>query len=55
MAMKGLPALLADLVDRADVGVAEGGRSLCLAVETGQCLRVSGDFIRQELEGNESV
>src|SRR5271169_4242455 len=40
-----LPVLLTDVIDRADVGVTEGGRSLCLALEASQSLRVSGNFL----------
>src|SRR5438128_1194216 len=50
-----LPLLLADVVDGADVRVIEGGRGLRLASETGQRLKVSGNFFRQEFEGDETV
>src|SRR4029077_18346332 len=28
---------------------------LCLALKAGECLRVTGNFLRQELEGNEAM
>src|SRR2546426_6131905 len=50
-----LTILLADVVDRANVGMVQGGRCLRLASETGECLRVSGYFFGQELEGDKTV
>ena len=46
---EGLSVLLADVVNRADIGMIQCGRGLCFALETGECLRVSGNFLRQEL------
>ena len=42
-------------MDRADVGVVQGGRGLGLALKTGECLRIEGDFLRQELEGDKAM
>jgi len=47
--------LLADVMNRANVGMVQRRSSLRLALKAGQRLRVSGDFIGQELEGNKSV
>jgi hypothetical protein len=41
---------LVDLVDRADVWVVQGGRSLGLPLETAQGLRVVGEFVWKELK-----
>ena len=49
-----LPVLLADVIDRADVGVVQGGRRLRLALETGQSLRVPSHF-GEELQGDKTV
>ena len=46
---------LADVVDRADVGVVQRRSSPRLALETAESLGISGDFIRKELEGHETV
>src|SRR4051794_14529806 len=50
-----MPALLPDLMDRADVGMVEGRRSLSFSLETSQGLGVSGDLVRQELQGNKAM
>jgi hypothetical protein len=44
--------LFADVVDGADVGVVEGGSSLGLALKASQSLRVAGDLVGQEFEGD---
>jgi hypothetical protein len=49
------PVLLANIVNRADVGMIKCRCGLRFALETGKCLRVSGDFVRQELQRDESV
>jgi len=51
----GLVATLADVVNRADVGMIESGGGTSFTSETFQCLRVSGNVIRQELERNETT
>ena len=55
MAMNGFAILLADVVDRADVGVIQRRRGLGLALEARQRLRFGGDLVRQELQRNEAV
>ena len=50
-----LLATLANVVNRANVGVVEGGGGTSFTSETFQCLRVSGNVIRQELERNETT
>ena len=50
-----LLVLLANVVNRADVRVVECGRGLSFALKAGECLRVTANFIRQELEGDEAV
>ena len=52
---EGLAVLLPDVIDGANVRVAESGRGLRLTLKTGQRLWVSGNFLRQELECNETV
>src|SRR5713101_5874925 len=51
----GLLATLADVVNRADVGMVERGGGTSFTSETFQCLRVSGNVIRQELERHETT
>ena len=55
MAMNGLPVLLANFINRADVGMVQCGCGLGLALKTGECLRVTGDLLGQELEGDEAM
>src|ERR1700747_1930979 len=50
-----LLATLADVVNRADVGVVEGGGRTSLPSKAFQCLLVSGHVIRQELERNKTT
>src|SRR5450432_2716485 len=50
-----LTILLTDVVYRANIGMIQRGRSLGLAPKTGQCLRVAGNRVGQELEGNEAM
>src|SRR5215475_4819780 len=47
--------LLADIVDHADIRVIQSRCSLSLPLETGQCLEVATDLVRQEFEGNKTV
>ena len=51
---KGLPVLVINLVDGTDVRMIQCRRSLRFAAEAGQCLRVLGYFIWQELKGNKA-
>ena len=50
-----LITVLADVVNRADVGVVERRGRLRFAPETFECLRVPGYVVRQELQGNETA
>src|SRR6266849_1603403 len=50
-----MAVLLADFIDRADIGMGEGRSSLSFSLETSQCLGVSGDLVRQELKGNKTM
>ena len=52
---EGLAVLLADVVNGADVGMIQRGGGLRFALETLEGLRVTGDFVGQELEGDETV
>ena len=47
--------MLADFVDRADIGMVQRGSSLSLALKAGQRLWVLGHFIGQELQGDKAV
>ena len=55
MAMKAWPSLLADVVNGADVGMVESGGGLGFALEAAESLRVSGDLVGQELQGDEAA
>ena len=50
-----MAVLLPDLIDRADVGMVESRGRLGLTLEAGQGLGVSGDLVRQELQGNKTM
>ena len=50
-----LTILLANVVDRADVGMVERGSSLSLPLEAAQGLWVAGYLIRQKLQSDETV
>src|SRR5580704_1203396 len=50
-----LPVLLADLINGADVGMVQRRCSLRLALKAGQRMRVSGNVIREKLEGDEAM
>ena len=52
---KGLAVLLANVVNGADVGMIQGGCRLGFALETGQGLRVAGNFRGQKFECDETV
>jgi hypothetical protein len=49
---EGSPIGIVNLVDRADVRVVQGGRSLGLPLESAESLRVVGEFVRKELQGD---
>ena len=52
---EGLAVLLADVVNGADVGMIQGGCGLGFALETGEGLRVAGNFLGQKLEGDKTM
>src|SRR5215472_15200843 len=52
---EGLTVLFPDLVYGADVRMVQGGSCLRLPLEARQCLRVFGDFIRQEFQGDKAM
>ena len=45
-----LSILLANVINRADIGVIQCGRGLGFALEPGQRLRVAGHILRQEFQ-----
>ena len=47
--------LLADIINRTDVGVIQGGSGASLALKTTQGLRIAGEGIRQEFERDKAV
>ena len=49
---EGSPIVLVNLVDRADVRMVQSGRSLGFPLETAESLRVVGEFVGQELQGD---
>ena len=55
MAMKALPALLADVVNRADVRMVQRRSRLRLALKAGQRLRIARNIVGQELQSHEAV
>ncbi len=52
---EGTALLLANVVNGADVGVVQCGRGLGFTLKAGQRLRVAGDFIGQEFQGDKSA
>ncbi len=52
---EGLPLVLVDVVDRADVGVVEGGGGLGLAPEPLEGDPIAEELLGQELQGNGPV
>ena len=55
MAMKDWPSCFADFVDGADVGMIQSGRRSRLAPEAFQRLRIFGQLVGQELQGDEAA
>ena len=47
--------MLANLVDRADIGMVQNRSSLRFAVEAAQCLCVWRKPVRKEFQGNKAV
>src|SRR5215831_9035682 len=52
---EGLPMLVIDLVNGANVGMIERGGGFGLSLKTAENLRVLGYLVRQELEGHETA
>ena len=50
-----LAILLANIVNGADVGMIQRGSRLGLALKTSQGLRIAGNLVRQEFQGDEAV
>ena len=49
---EGLAVLLANVMNRADVGMVQGGSGLCLALEAAERLRIASHLIGQKFESN---
>src|SRR5262249_631848 len=52
---EGLLAFFADVVNRANVGMIEGGGGLSLAAKPAEGNRIAGDVFRKKLERNEGA
>ena len=52
---KGLAVLFSDVVNGADVGMVQCGRSLGFALKSSQDLGVAGDFFGEELQRDETM
>ena len=52
---EGFAVLLADVVDRADIGMIQRGCGLGFELKAGQRVRIVGNLLRQELEGDEAM
>ena len=52
---EGLAVLLADVVNRADVGMVQRGRGLRFALKTVERLRIARDIFGQEFQRDEAV
>src|SRR6266571_97296 len=50
-----LTIFLTDVVNRANILMIQSRRRLRLALEAGECLRVSGNLLRQKLESDETM
>ena len=50
-----MAVMLPDLMNRADIGMIESRGRLRLPLETSQCWGISGDLVRQELQGNKAM
>ena len=53
--MNALAVLLANVVNRADVGMVQRRGRLRLSLKTRECLRVPGNLLRQKLQRHEAV
>jgi hypothetical protein len=52
---EGMPILLADVVESADVGMIQCGSGLGFPLKAGQGMRVADDVFWQKLEGDEAM
>ena len=52
---EGFAVGFADVVDRAEVGMVQGGGGLRFSLEAGEGLRVFRDVVRQEFQSDETV
>ena len=52
---EGLPVLIVNLVDGADIGVVQGGSGLRFPLKAAKSLGIFGDLVRKELQGNKAV
>src|SRR5580658_6185506 len=52
---EGLAVLLADIVNRAYVGMVQGGGGLRFPLESRQSLRIPGDILRQKFQRHEAL
>ena len=55
MTMKALAIVLADVVNRADVGMVQGGSGLGFAAEALKGLRIVGDVFRKEFQRDKTA
>src|SRR6266852_6869042 len=46
---------LTDIVNGADVGVAKSRCGLCFSLETGKCMHVFRNIVREEFQGNKTM
>ena len=52
---EGVPVLLADVINCADIGMVQRGCGLCLTAKTAQCLRVFGDLVGEKFERHKPI
>jgi len=52
---EGMTLVLADVMNRANVWVIQGGGGLCFTLESSQSLRVFGHLVGQKFQGDEAV
>src|SRR5580692_2221664 len=52
---EGFSVLLANIMNRANVGMVQRGRRLSFALKSGESQRVAGDVFGQELQGDKTM
>src|SRR5215469_174430 len=52
---KGLPIELSDVINGANIGMVQGGGSLCFTLEASQGQRIASNIVRQEFESDETM